>query len=191
MPQSSWTTVMRPVCLDVTDAARRNTLALPNESNSITSTLGKTFGGATGGFTSGRKELIELLRQRSRPYLFSNSLPPVIAAAASKAVTLVAQGDRLRARLRSTRILPRATHRPRIHLMPGAHPIMPVMLGEATLATQMAEWLLRKGSMSWDSVILLCRKDRPGSACRCRQPTSTSSLCEPAPPSPQSVGSWA
>src|SRR5207244_13424621 len=66
----------------------------------ITSTLGKTLGGAAGGFTSGRKEIVELLRQRSRPYLFSNSLPPVIAAAARRAVILVAQGDQLRARLR-------------------------------------------------------------------------------------------
>ena len=69
----------------------------------VTSTLGKALGGAAGGFTSGRKEIIELLRQRSRPYLFSNSLPPVIAAAARRAMILVAQGDQLRARLRRTR----------------------------------------------------------------------------------------
>src|SRR5574341_642417 len=65
----------------------------------VTSTLGKTLGGATGGYTSGRAELVELLRQRSRPYLFSNALPPVIAAAALQAVKLVAQGDALRATL--------------------------------------------------------------------------------------------
>ncbi|HAN92109.1 MAG TPA: glycine C-acetyltransferase, partial [Nitrospira sp.] len=62
----------------------------------VTSTLGKALGGATGGFTTGRQELIELLRQRSRPYLFSNSLPPVIAAAALKAIELVERGDDLR-----------------------------------------------------------------------------------------------
>jgi 7-keto-8-aminopelargonate synthetase-like enzyme len=66
----------------------------------VTSTLGKSLGGAAGGFTSGRAEIVELLRQRSRPYLFSNALPPVIAAAALQAVNLVAQGDMLRARLK-------------------------------------------------------------------------------------------
>ncbi|MCC2640173.1 MAG: kbl [Nitrospira sp.] len=112
----------------------------------VTSTLGKALGGATGGFTTGRKELIELLRQRSRPYLFSNSLPPVIAAAALKAITLVAQGDGLRAGL-----LDQARwFRGRLTslgftLVPGHHPIIPIMLGEAELATRMADRLLQEG----------------------------------------------
>ena len=111
----------------------------------ITSTLGKALGGATGGFATGRKELIELLRQRSRPYLFSNSLPPVIAAAALKALTLVEQGDRLREMLtEQARWFRGQLAALGFTLVPGAHPIMPVMLGEASLAAQMAELLLQE-----------------------------------------------
>jgi glycine C-acetyltransferase len=111
----------------------------------VTSTLGKSLGGAAGGFTSGRAEIVELLRQRSRPYLFSNALPPVIAAAALQAVKLVAQGDALRAQLRDNA----AFFRERLtalgfRLVPGNHPIIPVMLGDATLATSMADRLLRE-----------------------------------------------
>jgi len=112
----------------------------------VTSTLGKTLGGAAGGFTSGRTELIELLRQRSRPYLFSNALPPVIAAAALQAVKLVAQGDSLRAALRENAAFFRAQLAALgFRLIPGDHPIIPVMLGEAVLATQMADRLLQEG----------------------------------------------
>jgi glycine C-acetyltransferase len=112
----------------------------------ITSTLGKTLGGAAGGFTSGRAELVELLRQRSRPYLFSNALPPVIAAAALQAVKLVAQGDLLRATLRENAAFFRAQLTALgFRLIPGDHPIIPVMLGEAALATKMADRLLQEG----------------------------------------------
>jgi glycine C-acetyltransferase len=112
----------------------------------VTSTLGKTLGGAAGGFTSGRAELIELLRQRSRPYLFSNALPPVIAAAALQAVKLVAQGDLLRATLRENAAFFRAQLTVLgFRLIPGDHPIIPVMLGEAALATKMADRLLQEG----------------------------------------------
>ena len=112
----------------------------------VTSTLGKTLGGATGGFTSGRREIVELLRQRSRPYLFSNSLPPVIAAAAKRAVVLVAQGDQLRARLRENAAFFRAQLTTLgFRLVPGEHPIIPIMLGDASLATRMAERLLEEG----------------------------------------------
>lgn len=112
----------------------------------VTSTLGKALGGAAGGFTSGRAAIVELLRQRSRPYLFSNALPPVIAAAALEAVNLVVEGDALRAQLRENA----AFFRSRLTalgftLVPGDHPIIPVMLGEATLATQMADRLLAEG----------------------------------------------
>ncbi len=112
----------------------------------ITSTLGKALGGATGGFTSGRAEIIELLRQRSRPYLFSNALPPVIAAASLHALTLVEQGETLRAALRENAAFFR-THLTSLGftLVPGMHPIIPVMLGEATLATRMADRLLEEG----------------------------------------------
>ena len=112
----------------------------------ITSTLGKALGGASGGFTSGRREIIELLRQRSRPYLFSNSLPPVIAAAALRAVTLVMDGDELRARLREHASYFRAQLTALgFTLKPGDHPIVPIMLGDATRATAMADRLLEKG----------------------------------------------
>ncbi|GAB1721594.1 MAG: glycine C-acetyltransferase [Nitrospira sp. CR1.1] len=112
----------------------------------VTSTLGKALGGATGGFTTGRQELIELLRQRSRPYLFSNSLPPVIAAAALKALALVEQGDHLRAGLMEQAAWLRGQLTALgFTLVPGQHPIIPVMLGEATIATRMADRLLQEG----------------------------------------------
>ncbi len=112
----------------------------------VTSTLGKTLGGATGGFTSGKAEVIELLRQRSRPYLFSNSLPPPIAAGALCALELVRQGDHLRKQLRENAVFFRTElTRLGFRLVPGEHPIIPVMLGDAALATSMAEALLKEG----------------------------------------------
>ena len=112
----------------------------------VTSTLGKTLGGASGGFTSGRAEIIELLRQRSRPYLFSNSLAPVITAAARRALSLVVRSDGLRRTLRDNAAFFRA-HLTALGftLVPGEHPIIPVLLGDASLATQMADRLLREG----------------------------------------------
>ncbi|NOU09618.1 MAG: glycine C-acetyltransferase [Nitrospira sp.] len=112
----------------------------------ITSTFGKTLGGATGGFTSGKAEVIELLRQRSRPYLFSNSLPPPIVAGALCALDLVRQGDHRREQLRVNATFFRAElTRLGFRLTPGEHPIIPVMLGDASLATSMAEALLKEG----------------------------------------------
>lgn len=112
----------------------------------VTSTLGKTLGGATGGFTSGRAEVIELLRQRSRPYLFSNSLPPPIAAGALRALDLVRQGDHLREQLRANAAFFRTElTNLGFRLIQGEHPIIPVMLGDAALATSMAEVLLKEG----------------------------------------------
>jgi glycine C-acetyltransferase len=112
----------------------------------VTSTLGKTLGGASGGFTTGRAELVELLRQRSRPYLFSNALPPVIAAAALRAIALVSEGEALRATLRDNAAYFRAELTALgFTLVPGSHPIVPVMLGDAFLATQMADRLLEEG----------------------------------------------
>jgi len=112
----------------------------------VTSTLGKTLGGAAGGFTSGRAELVELLRQRSRPYLFSNALPPVIAAAALQAVKFAAQGDSLRATLMENADFFRAQLTALgFQLIPGDHPIIPIMLGDAALATKMADRLLQEG----------------------------------------------
>jgi glycine C-acetyltransferase len=112
----------------------------------ITSTLGKSLGGGSGGFTSGRREIIELLRQRSRPYLFSNALPPVMTAAALKALDIVIQGEDLRATIRkNAEIFRSKLETLGFRIIPGGHPIIPVMLGEAKLATRMAERLLEMG----------------------------------------------
>ncbi|BFU94550.1 MAG: glycine C-acetyltransferase [Nitrospira sp.] len=112
----------------------------------VTGTLGKALGGAAGGFTSGKAEIVELLRQRSRPYLFSNTLPPTVAAGALRALELVVAGDDLRAALRHRT----AFFRARLgslgfRLIPGDHPIIPVMVGDAALATALAEGLLTQG----------------------------------------------
>jgi glycine C-acetyltransferase len=112
----------------------------------VTSTLGKTLGGATGGFTTGPRNIVELLRQRSRPYLFSNALPPVVAAGALQALTLVQEGDDLRVRLRENAAFFRAQlARLGFRLVDGEHPIIPVMLGDAALAASMADRLLKEG----------------------------------------------
>jgi glycine C-acetyltransferase len=112
----------------------------------ITSTLGKALGGAAGGFTGSKAEVVDFLRQRSRPYLFSNSVPPMIACAALKAVELVQTQKILRNQLnQNARQLREALEGAGFKLKPGNTPILPVMLGEATLATQMAEKLLERG----------------------------------------------
>jgi glycine C-acetyltransferase len=120
-------------------------LGVLNRVDIITSTLGKALGGAAGGFTCARSEIVELLRQRSRPYLFSNSLPPVITMAALKALELVAGGKELRDRLHANaRQLRTALENAGLKLRPGNHPILPVMLGDAALATKMADKLLER-----------------------------------------------
>jgi len=112
----------------------------------LTGTLGKALGGASGGYTSGRKAMIDWLRQRSRPYLFSNSLAPCIVGAALKALELLSQGDDLRERLRSnTRFFREEIQKLGFSIVPGEHPIIPIMLGDAALATRMADALLERG----------------------------------------------
>jgi glycine C-acetyltransferase len=112
----------------------------------ITSTLGKTLGGGAGGFTSGSQELVDYLRQRSRPYLFSNALPPPIIMAALKALELVSRGSDLRDRLHANANTLRAgLEKAGFKIKPGQHPILPVMLGDAGLAATMADKLLEKG----------------------------------------------
>jgi glycine C-acetyltransferase len=112
----------------------------------VTGTLGKALGGASGGYVSGRKEIVDLLRQRSRPYLFSNSVAPAIAAASLVVLDLLDGSDDLRARLRQNT----AWFREKMgdlgfDILPGDHPIVPVMLGDAALATRMADLLLQRG----------------------------------------------
>jgi glycine C-acetyltransferase len=112
----------------------------------ITGTLGKALGGASGGYTSGRKEIIDILRQRSRPYLFSNTVPPPIIGAAMKAIDLLSESTELRDRLETnTKIFRQGMAQRGFQITPGVHPICPIMLGEAALATRMAEAMLHRG----------------------------------------------
>ena len=111
-----------------------------------TGTLGKALGGASGGYTSGRKEIVEWLRQRSRPYLFSNTLAPVIAATSLKVLDLLDESAELRERLHENgRVFRAAMADLGFTLVPGEHPIIPVMLGDAKLASEMAARLLDEG----------------------------------------------
>jgi glycine C-acetyltransferase len=112
----------------------------------LTGTLGKAMGGACGGYTAARREIVALLRQRSRPYLFSNSLPPAIVAASLKVLELLQESGDLRRRLRENT----AFFRERMtalgfDILPGEHPIVPVMVGDAALAARLADLLLDKG----------------------------------------------
>jgi glycine C-acetyltransferase len=112
----------------------------------ITGTLGKALGGASGGYTSGRKGIIELLRQRSRPYLFSNSVAPPIVAASLKVIDLLQESGDLRERLReNTRFFREQMTQAGFNVLPGEHPIVPVMFGDAVAAARTAELLLTKG----------------------------------------------
>jgi glycine C-acetyltransferase len=112
----------------------------------ITGTLGKALGGGSGGYTSGRKEVIELLRQRSRPYLFSNSLPPPIVAASLKSIELLQRSTELRDKLeQNTKYFRAAMADAGFTIPPGTHPISPIMLGDAIVAAKMAEKMLEKG----------------------------------------------
>jgi glycine C-acetyltransferase len=112
----------------------------------ITGTLGKALGGASGGFTAARREIVELLRQRSRPYLFSNSVAPPVVAGALKALELVSESTELRDRLReNTGFFRERMQENGFELLPGEHPIVPVMLHDAALAGRFADAMLQLG----------------------------------------------
>lgn len=112
----------------------------------ISGTLGKALGGASGGYISGRKEIVDLLRQRSRPYLFSNTLAPVITAASIRTLELISNSTELRDRLEeNTRYFRAGLLKAGLTLKPGAHPIVPVMLGDAALSQKFAARMLEKG----------------------------------------------
>jgi glycine C-acetyltransferase len=112
----------------------------------ITGTLGKALGGASGGYTSARREIVDLLRQRSRPYLFSNSVAPPIVAASLQVLNLLSETGELRERLfANTRQFRQGMTQAGFNILPGEHPIVPVMLGDAALAARMSEKLLEKG----------------------------------------------
>jgi glycine C-acetyltransferase len=112
----------------------------------ITGTLGKALGGASGGYVSGKQEIVDLLRQRSRPYLFSNSLAPVIAAASITTLDLITRSTELRDKLEAnTRYFREGLTKAGLSLRPGTHPIVPVMLGDAALSQKFAARMLEKG----------------------------------------------
>jgi glycine C-acetyltransferase len=112
----------------------------------LTGTLGKALGGGSGGYVAARKEIIEWLRQRSRPYLFSNSIPPVVAAASLAVLELLEHSPQLRTQLfDNTRFFREGLARAGFNLKPGEHPIIPVMLGDASLASRVADALLERG----------------------------------------------
>jgi glycine C-acetyltransferase len=112
----------------------------------ITGTLGKALGGASGGYTSGRREIIEYLRQRSRPYLFSNTLAPAIAGASLKVLEMLTESTALRDKLEAnTKHFREGMTKLGFNILPGTHPICPVMLGDASLAGKFADAMLRHG----------------------------------------------
>ena len=112
----------------------------------ITGTLGKALGGASGGYTSGRKEIVEMLRQRSRPYLFSNTLAPAVAGAAIEALSMLSETTELRDRLEAnTRNFRQRMSASGFNILEGEHPIVPIMLGDARLAGEMASRVLELG----------------------------------------------
>src|SRR5437764_6358444 len=112
----------------------------------ITGTLGKALGGASGGYVSGRKEIVDLLRQRSRPYLFSNTLAPSIAGASLKVLELLSESTELRDRLEeNTRFFRTEMAKLGFNILPGTHPITPIMIGDAALASKFADAMLAKG----------------------------------------------
>jgi glycine C-acetyltransferase len=117
-----------------------------NRVDLLTGTLGKALGGASGGYTSGRREIVELLRQRSRPYLFSNTLAPAIAGGTLEVLDLLSESTELRDRLEAnTRFFREAMAGLGFAIVPGTHPIVPVMLGDAALAQRFAEAMLERG----------------------------------------------
>ncbi len=126
--------------------ARRSCSACADRVDVVTGTLGKALGGASGGYTSGRAEIVAMLRQRSRPYLFSNSLAPSITSAALAALDLLDSSGELLERLRANTALFRSRMTEAgFDLLPGEHPIIPVMIGDAALAGRMADLLLEQG----------------------------------------------
>jgi len=112
----------------------------------LTGTLGKAMGGASGGYVSGRKEIVELLRQRSRPYLFSNTVAPAVVGGSLEAIELLERSTELRDRLEeNTRFFRSGMTAAGLDILPGEHPIVPLMIGDAALAGQVADAMLAKG----------------------------------------------
>ncbi len=112
----------------------------------ITGTLGKALGGASGGYTSAKKEIVEMLRQRSRPYLFSNSVAPPIVAASIKAIDFLTESTELRDKLEgNTKFFRKEISKVGFEVLPGEHPIVPIMFGDAKPAVKVADLMMKKG----------------------------------------------
>ena len=155
----------------------------------ITSTMGKALGGASGGFTTGRKEIIDILRQRSRPYLFSNTLAPPIVVGALTALDILQTRPELRERLHENT----AYFRGRMNdlgfnIVPGDHPIVPIMIGMRRRTSRSLRPSTLAGSSSWRSASLSCREGKPESVSRCRLPTRGSSWTARSPCSRRRAG---
>ena len=144
MPSSWWMTATPRASSARRGAARRTGQGV--KVDILTGTLGKALSGSAGGYIAASRPIVDLMRQRARPYLFSNALPPAIVAASLKAIDMAEKGDDLRARLfdNARRSAP-AWRKAGFTLLPGEHPIIPVMLGEAKLAQEMAAELYEKG----------------------------------------------
>ncbi|MFD2468038.1 glycine C-acetyltransferase [Amycolatopsis silviterrae] len=128
-----------------TGAGTPELLGVQDRVDIVTGTLGKALGGASGGYVSGHAEIVDLLRQRSRPYLFSNALPPVIAAGALTALDLATDPARREALHQNTATFRAQMTRAGFHVLPGEHPIVPVMFGDAGEAVRIADRMLRSG----------------------------------------------
>ena len=141
----------------------------------ITGTLGKALGGASGGFTSGRKEIVDLLRQRSRPYLFSNTIAPPVVAASLKALEMLSASTELRDKLEAnTKYLREAVTNAGLTIKPGVHPIVPIMIGDAAKSQKFAARMLEKGVY----VIGFFYPVVPHGAARVRVQVSAAHSCE-------------
>ena len=139
-------TRMRPVFLGKTGRGTHEYRGVMGKIDIITGTLGKALGGASGGFTSGRKEIVDLLRQRSRPYLFSNTVAPPIVAACLKALELLTTSTELRDKLEeNTKYFRAALTERGLTIKPGVHPIVPIMIGDAAKSQKFAARMLDKG----------------------------------------------
>ena len=153
----------------------------------LTSTLGKALGGASGGFTTGRREIVELLRQRSRPYLFSNTLAPAVVCASLACLELLSRTTERRDRLAAnTRWFREAMTQAGFRIRPGEHPIVPIMLGDARLAGAMASDLLRRGHLRRRLLVPgRAEGTRRASASRSARRTRRSTSSAPWPRSPR------
>ena len=156
----------------------------------LTGTLGKALGGASGGYTSGRREVIAMLRQRSRPYLFSNTLAPVIAAGSLTALDLVESATRCARGSTRTRRSSAAMAALGFTLAGRGHPIIPVMLGDARLTQDFAERMLARGIYVIGFSFPVVPRARRASAPRCRPRTGRRTSRRRWPPSPKPAASW-